>query len=120
MPIRPEFRHLYRGPAWRETRARVLDRAKNRCEQCRKPNGKIVYVYNGRRDAQGNPIQYWRFVRGRIWRRSPSGSRGRPAERIMRGLPQKVRVVLTIAHMNHVPGDDRHENLKALCQSPGA
>ena len=28
-----------------------------------------------------------------------------------------VRVVLTIAHLNHVPEDCRPENLRALCQS---
>jgi len=27
-----------------------------------------------------------------------------------------VRIVLTIAHLNHTPGDDRDENLEALCQ----
>ncbi len=27
-----------------------------------------------------------------------------------------VRVALTVAHLNHIAGDDRDENLKALCQ----
>jgi hypothetical protein len=27
-----------------------------------------------------------------------------------------VGIVLTVAHLNHVAGDDRDENLKALCQ----
>ncbi len=27
-----------------------------------------------------------------------------------------VRIVLTVAHLNHQAGDDRDENLKALCQ----
>ena len=27
-----------------------------------------------------------------------------------------IRVVLTVAHLNHMAGDDRDENLKALCQ----
>lgn len=29
---------------------------------------------------------------------------------------RSIRVVLTVAHLNHVAGDDRDENLKALCQ----
>jgi len=29
---------------------------------------------------------------------------------------REVRIVLTIAHLNHKAGDDRDENLKALCQ----
>lgn len=28
----------------------------------------------------------------------------------------KSKVVLTVAHLNHTPGDDRLENLAALCQ----
>jgi 5-methylcytosine-specific restriction endonuclease McrA len=27
-----------------------------------------------------------------------------------------VSIVLTVAHLNHTPGDDREENLMALCQ----
>jgi hypothetical protein len=34
MPIRKELRHLYRGPAWLATRAKILQRCNNRCEQC--------------------------------------------------------------------------------------
>lgn len=29
---------------------------------------------------------------------------------------RRVRIILTVAHLNHRPGDDRDENLKALCQ----
>ena len=29
---------------------------------------------------------------------------------------RRIRLVLTIAHLNHISGDDRDENLKALCQ----
>ncbi|MGH9665551.1 MAG: hypothetical protein ACRD9L_14090 [Bryobacteraceae bacterium] len=32
------------------------------------------------------------------------------------GSARLTRIVLTIAHLNHTPGDDREENLKALCQ----
>jgi len=28
----------------------------------------------------------------------------------------RFEIVLTIAHLNHTPGDDRDENLEALCQ----
>jgi hypothetical protein len=27
-----------------------------------------------------------------------------------------VLIVLAVAHLNHTPGDDRDENLAALCQ----
>lgn len=42
MPIRPELRHLYRGPGWQAVRARILARAGNQCERCGKPNGTFV------------------------------------------------------------------------------
>ncbi len=28
----------------------------------------------------------------------------------------KSKVILTVAHLNHTPGDDREENLAVLCQ----
>lgn len=39
MPIRPDLRHFYRGPAWQEVRARIRERAGDKCEHCGKPNG---------------------------------------------------------------------------------
>ena len=89
MPIKPEFRHFY-GREWRTvTRPRILKRAGDRCELCRAPNGVIV----------------WRLHRW--W-----GKR----RRIRWANAHLVRIVLTIAHLNHTAGDDRDENLKALCQ----
>jgi len=32
------------------------------------------------------------------------------------GSPRKIHVELHVAHLNHRPGDDRDENLRALCQ----
>jgi hypothetical protein len=115
VPIRPELRALYRGPAWAATRARILKRAKNRCEQCRKRNGTRVFTYTCQ--AAGRRRMFWLSQRSRIWR----DERGRPAAAsivyaMAKGLPRKIRVVLTVAHLNHVAGEDRDENLKALCQ----
>ena len=36
--------------------------------------------------------------------------------KMLTGRYRGIRVVLTVAHLNHTPGDDRDENLKALCQ----
>ena len=47
---------------------------------------------------------------------APSGRRAGSVPRECGASPARVRVVLTIAHFNHTPGDDRDENLKALCQ----
>jgi hypothetical protein len=47
MPIRPELRHFYRGPAWEATRARIRERAGDRCEACSRTNG--TYYVGARR-----------------------------------------------------------------------
>jgi hypothetical protein len=123
MPIRPELRHLYRGPAWNATRERVLKRAENRCEQCGVPNRKVVmraagwwaladslestlHMFGGSKDGRSEFQFEWH---------PPTG-----AGPLISGFPRLicryVGIVLTIAHLNHTPGDDRDENLKALCQ----
>jgi 5-methylcytosine-specific restriction endonuclease McrA len=76
MPIKPENRHYYQGPAWKAVRASILKRACNSCEFCGVMNGQM-YI----RDAR-----------------------------------EPARVVLTIAHLNHNPADNRPSNLRALCQ----
>ena len=98
MPINPDFRHFY-GREWRKvTRPRILARAGNKCEDCGAPNG-LDLVRSGK-----------------LWRRwNPRKNRGRIGGKFMEN-PHLVRCVLTIAHLNHTPGDDRDENLKALCQ----
>jgi len=51
MPIRTELRHFYRTPEWKAARAACRDRARDRCEQCGQPNGRILFhrdVYDAR------------------------------------------------------------------------
>lgn len=94
MPIRADLLHHYRTPAWREARDRVLARAGNRCEACGLLNG-----LRGWRDRDG------RFHRahGRNWRKRC-------------GARRVILVQIGVAHLNHVSGDDRDENLRALCR----
>lgn len=120
MPIRPDLRHLYSGPAWRAVRERILDRAKNKCEQCGKPNGELVEVVSVHQlicqDAWVR-VQFWRGA-GTPWIGCIDGvALPRWFRRHSFGVtPRSIRVVLTIAHLNHIAGDDRDENLLALCQ----
>jgi len=81
---------------WKVIRARILDRALHKCERCgvrnyemvsRMPSGDWV------RDTGLGPV---------VW------SSGGPVK--------QVRVVLTVAHLNHDVEDNRDENLMALCQ----
>jgi len=112
MPIRPEFRQFY-GREWREvTRPRILARAGNKCEQCGKPNHALVETVTS---------PYWNRM---WWRRLGAFAAWRNAfgETTVLEIAgensnmHRVRVVLTIAHLDHTPGHDEDANLKALCQ----
>jgi hypothetical protein len=120
MPIRPEFRHLYRGPAWRATRERIRARAGDRCEQCGKPNRTRVFVATEWEKpkcmAGKHRVQFWLRVEPSetFWR----DHRGKLAKDFVprTGLPRQIWVVCCVSHVNHVPGDDRDENLRFWCQ----
>lgn len=119
MPIRAEFRKFY-GREWQtETRPRILTRAGHQCEQCAKPNHATIetvkYVLP---EMFGGYRMHWRHIGhapGNTW----IGQRG--TVDLFQDFDQlhrvdTIRVVLTVAHLNHTPGDDRDENLAALCQ----
>jgi hypothetical protein len=121
MPIRPEFRKFY-GREWRNViRPRILARAKNCCEECRVPNQCTVLrtfgwwtpatleatVFKAGGRIHGRPITEL------VWHHAGVAAKlvGFPLGRTMHW----VAIHLTVAHLNHTPGDDRDENLKALC-----
>ncbi len=110
MPIRPEWRHLFQGPEWAAIRARILERAGNRCEQCGKPNYVKLQVMRG---------GYWFDAATNAWRDCTGESNAFcwPDLRPHRHRTiYTVRCVLTVAHLNHDPRDNHDENLRALCQ----
>lgn len=72
-----------------EIRPAILERAGNKCEFCGVPNGHIVY-----RDVSGRSGQ----------------------KRTCYSNLKAVKIVLTVAHLNHDITDNRPENLRALCQ----
>ena len=93
MPIKPENRRRY-PPDWPEIRARILARAHDRCERCGVPNG--VYRNNTTGEITDSPLQaeVWTFV----------------------DRDSVARIVLTIAHLDHVPEHCDDANLRAWCQ----
>ena len=110
MPIRPENKARYPRD-WLAISCRIRDRAGNKCEECGVPN----YQHGGR-DPQGgwhktlptgdDGIRLtWPRLGEMAW------CEGWQAERL-----RVVRIVLTVAHLNHTPEDCRPENLKAWCQ----
>lgn len=117
MPIHADLRHFY-GREWRlVTRPRILARAGNRCEQCDAPNGEVVHRVHGFWFQTGAS---WALGAFRRWRTPDGGDWDPPRVTRLGARPEgplrKVRIILTIAHLNHVAGDDRGENLRAWCQ----
>lgn len=122
MPIKPENKGRY--PAnWKQIRAAILERAGHRCEECgvRKysvgywdgdkfcrygGNGPCDYAGNGQHWPSGALLSYSDACE---FRDSANEWRD-PAE------PRYSVIVLTIAHLDHMPENCDPSNLRALCQ----
>ena len=96
MPIKPENKKLY-PKNWKEIRQNILQRANNKCEFCGISNYAVGY-----RDYNGNFVKVNEYAENV----SPDVLYG---EKI-------IKIVLTIAHLDHNPQNNNPENLKALCQ----
>jgi 5-methylcytosine-specific restriction endonuclease McrA len=115
MPIRAENRDRY--PAdWKAIRALILDRAGFCCEQCGVENHRMIY----RGSHELRPA--WRYADDPVFESSRCAFDGSEIPGTSwddfdkrRGDP--VKVVLTIAHLDHTPENCAPENLRAWCQS---
>ena len=92
MPISKERMKLYPGGSihsyeWKEIRNSILIRAEGQCESCGVDDRILVTWEDGK---------WWTVT-------STEDCKA-------------VFIVLTIAHLNHDPTDNRSDNLKALCQ----
>lgn len=119
MPIRAENRARY--PAdWPQISAAVRADAGDRCEWCRVRNGSMIY--RGSHDDSGATVPAYRYADATVYECSFHAQSGeeliascwdtfdaRP------GGP--VRVVLTVAHLDHRPENCDRDNLVALCQA---
>lgn len=99
MPIKKENYSKYPGGSpnskeWKALRSRILERELHLCRLCHVGNGWHVW-----RDESGK----W-FLFG-----DPNAPERKPGR-------QPIRIVLTIAHLNQDPSDNRDVNLAALCQ----
>lgn len=82
---------------WKQIRASILDRAGHKCEQCGVKNYALGVRVNGQfLDCTNDPMQLESFV----------------CVDELKG----IKIVLTIAHLDHNPQNNDPSNLKALCQ----
>ena len=91
MPI--DYRNY--APDWHQIRASILERAGNKCEECGVPNHEI-----GIRTKTG------------LWAKAPRGYE--PGDWF--AGHKCIRIVLTVAHLDHNPANNDPANLRSLCQ----
>jgi 5-methylcytosine-specific restriction endonuclease McrA len=131
MPIRPENKSRY--PAdWSDIRARILARAKHRCEKCGVPNYAVGYrerdgrfipnAGNGPCDASGQGLS-WPSLQPLTYAEAAEFVEvnncciGRDGRRCDDDGNRWIVIVLTTAHVNDAdPGNCTDENLAAWCQ----
>lgn len=109
MPIRPEDRAKYPSD-WKQISRRIRTRARDRCERCGAPNH--TQIARGVGEHEGT----YSLGDGSVY----DAETGKALGTVFTGCCTEgwrpVRVVLTVAHLNHDPSDCRDENLQALCQ----
>lgn len=110
MPIKPENKARY-PENWPEIRERILKRAGNCCEQCKVANGDTIV-----RGIDKDAGTFQRFEGdGEVYDAEDGRVLGRCKASEYCGC-KWTKIVLTIAHLNHMPEDCSDDNLKALCQ----
>ncbi len=62
------------------------------------------------------PIMIWSTIWGPDGWHDHRGRAVRPGHPLLRSRHRIITVVLTVAHLNHNPEDNRDKNLKAFCQ----
>lgn len=109
MPIRPENKARY-PKDWPQISRRIrFERAGNRCEECGVKN----YEIGGRtRDGQWHKARVLGCNRELpepgtwSWCDGPNGTHHL----------RIVRIILTVAHLDHIPENCADDNLRAMCQ----
>ena len=105
MPIPKNKRYLY-SKDWKRLRKVILIRARKQCESCRAPDQTWIY-----RQVE-NPS---------LWKAAePQDSVARIGQSwqfpLLKGFREPIKVILSIAHLDHDPEHNHADNLKALCQ----
>lgn len=93
-----------------EIRPRILERACNKCEVCGVPNGIEIIrgLYNG--------IECYQDIDSNIYISDTSEYVDYAELGILQGNDKVIKVVLTIAHLDHDTTNNSADNLKAMCQ----
>lgn len=119
MPIRPENRD--RSPLdWKVISAAVRAEAGNRCEWCGVKNGAMIL--RGTDNQGGVSLPAYREAHAPVYDHTYHAQTGEPIpganwDTFDANARGPVRVVLTVAHLDHNPANCDRSNLRALCQA---
>ena len=94
----------------KEIRPAIIDRAKNCCEFCKVPNYKVIIR------GIWNDIECYQDHDGTIFDANTSEVIGSDYVGEVHPTNKLIKVVLTIAHLDHDVTNNDFSNLKALCQ----
>lgn len=108
MPIKPENKSRYPSD-WNHIRETILKRANNCCEQCKAQNRTRIAR------GAGPNVDTYQTHDANVYCANTGEFLGRQRMSDF-NLLKMVDIVLTIAHLDHVPENCDPANLKALCQ----
>lgn len=108
MPVKDKSRYPQNWKS--EIRPAILARADNCCEFCGVPNYSVILrgTWNG--------IDCYQDENGTIFNASTSKPIGSAYVGEVHPTNTFIKVVLTIAHLNHNTSNNDYSNLRALCQ----
>lgn len=113
MPIRPENKDRY-PKDWSKISAAIREAAGQCCQKCKAPNGRSI-----RRGKTEDGQHVWRLATDSCYMDGVCAETGLlvpDTDEDSVAYGREVKVVLTVAHLDHTPENCADENLKALCQ----
>jgi len=108
MPIRQENKSRY-PKDWPAIADSIRARAGNRCEKCSAPNGE--WIMRGNESHAGT----YMLPDGQVFD-DETGQRLGVARGSEYNSKRMVKIVLTVAHLDHTPENCDPDNLRAWCQ----
>jgi len=113
MPIRDENKARY-PKDWPAISRRIRDRAGQKCEKCQAPNGQLIM-----RGITDDGTHVWRLQSDGSFSDGYCAETGKEvpySDDYSAEYNRAVKVVLTVAHLDHQPENCADDNLKAWCQ----
>lgn len=114
MPIRAENKARY-PKEWKAISARIRERAGQKCEKCNARNGELIFRFCSE-DYHFQPS--YMTEEGEVFHAETGNHLDDVPPCLVTDVTNGkwVRVVLTVAHLDHTPENCTDDNLRAWCQ----